>query len=43
MNIDGDSLCRSALEQIGPRVGSLAAHGQAISDALDEVLTRSWG
>lgn len=32
-----------ALDQLGPRVGSLAAHGQAISDALDEVLTRSWG
>jgi toxin CcdB len=32
-----------ALDQMGPRVGSLAAHGQAISDALDEVLTRSWG
>ena len=32
-----------ALEQLGPVVGSLAEQGQAISDALDELLTRSWG
>jgi toxin CcdB len=32
-----------ALDQLGPRVGSLAEHGQAIADALDELLTRSWG
>ena len=31
-----------AVDQLGPRVASLAAHGQAITDALDEVLTRSW-
>jgi hypothetical protein len=24
-------------------VGSLTDHGQAIADALDELLTRSWG
>ena len=28
---------------VGPVVGSLAEQGQAISDALDELLTRSWG
>jgi len=27
----------------GPCVGSLSEHGQAIADALDELLTRSWG
>ncbi|HOB02155.1 MAG TPA: CcdB family protein [Casimicrobium huifangae] len=32
-----------AVEQLGERVGSLAEHGQAITDALDELLTRSWG
>lgn len=33
-----------ALDQLGERVSSLAAeHGQAIADALDELLTRSWG
>ena len=32
-----------AVEQIGERVGSLTEHGQAIADALDELLTRSWG
>ena len=32
-----------SMEQLGPPVGSLAAHGQSIADALDEVLTRSWG
>ena len=32
-----------ALDQLGPRVDSLAQHGQAIADALDELLTRSWG
>ena len=30
-----------AVEQLGERVGSLAEHGQAIADALDEMLTRS--
>lgn len=32
-----------ALDQLGPCVGSLADQGQAIADALDELLTRSWG
>ncbi len=32
-----------ASEQLGPRVGSLSEHGQAIAGALDEFLmTRSW-
>lgn len=32
-----------ALENLGEHVGSLADQGQAIADALDELLTRSWG
>ena len=32
-----------ACDQLGAFVGSLADQGQAIADALDEVLTRSWG
>ncbi len=32
-----------ALDQLGERVGSLAGQGQTIADALDELLTRSWG
>ena len=32
-----------ALDQLGPKVDSLAEHGQAIADALDELLTRSCG
>lgn len=32
-----------ALDQLGERVGSLANEGQRITDALDELLTRSWG
>jgi toxin CcdB len=32
-----------ALDQLGVSVGSLSAHGLAISDALDELLTRTWG
>lgn len=32
-----------AVEQLGAHVGSLAEHGQTITDALDELLTRSWG
>lgn len=32
-----------ALDQLGEPVGSLAMQGQAITDALDELLTRSWG
>ena len=32
-----------ALDQLGDVVGSLKQEGQAIADALDELLTRSWG
>jgi toxin CcdB len=32
-----------AMDQLGEHIGSLAAQGQAIADALDELLTRSWG
>ena len=32
-----------AFEQLGELVGSLAQEGQTISDALDELLSRSWG
>ena len=32
-----------AIDELGPRVGSLAAHGQQITDAMDELLIRSWG
>ena len=32
-----------SLEQLGGQIGSLAEHGQSIADALDELLTRSWG
>jgi len=32
-----------ALDQLGEHVGSLADRGQNIADALDELLTRSWG
>jgi toxin CcdB len=32
-----------AVDQLGAHVGSLANDGQRISDALDELLTRSWG
>ncbi len=32
-----------ALDQLGEHVASLSDHGQAIADALDELLTRSWG
>jgi toxin CcdB len=31
------------VDQLGEVVGSLAEHGQDITDALDELLTRSWG
>lgn len=31
-----------ATEQLGEKVGSLADNGLKISDALDELLTRSW-
>ena len=30
-------------DQLGPCVGSLVDQGQVIADALDELLTRSWG
>lgn len=32
-----------AQNQLGPCVGSLADQGQTVADALDELLTRSWG
>lgn len=32
-----------ALDQLGEVVGSLASDGQTIADAMDELLTRSWG
>jgi toxin CcdB len=32
-----------ALDQLGELVGSLEQEGQVIADALDEMLTRSWG
>jgi toxin CcdB len=32
-----------ACDQLGERVGNLADQGALISDALDELLTRSWG
>ena len=32
-----------AIDQLGELVGSLAQEGQTIADALDELLTRSWG
>jgi toxin CcdB len=32
-----------AFDQLGEVVGSLAKEGQIIADALDELLTRSWG
>jgi toxin CcdB len=32
-----------AVDQLGELVGSLTQEGQIIADALDELLTRSWG
>ncbi len=32
-----------AVDQLGEVVGSLAHEGQIMADALDELLTRSWG
>ena len=32
-----------ALDQLGDAVGSLEQEGQVIADALDELLTRTWG
>ena len=31
-----------AVDQLGEHVASLAENGMGISDALDELLTRSW-
>ncbi len=33
----------AATEQLGAPIASLAEFGQDIADALDELLTRSWG
>ena len=32
-----------AVDQLGEHAASLAAHGPQITDALDELLIRSWG
>ena len=32
-----------AMERLGEKTASLAEQGQLIADALDELLTRSWG
>jgi toxin CcdB len=32
-----------ALNDLGTKAGSLAEHGQTITDALDELLSRAWG
>ena len=32
-----------AVDQLGQRFGSLAGQGQTITNALDELLPRSWG
>jgi toxin CcdB len=32
-----------AVDQLGDHAGTLAAQGQQIADAMDELLTRSWG
>ena len=32
-----------AVDQLGAKAGSLSEQGQNITDALDELLTRSWG
>jgi len=49
-DINGQSLVLHPLDMVsvandrlGPCVGNLADQGQAIADALDELLTRSWG
>ncbi len=31
-----------ALEQLGEKIGSLAADGSRIADAMDELLTQAW-
>src|SRR5665647_1078849 len=35
-------LVSAPVDQIGEYIGSLADQGQCITDALDELLTRSW-
>ena len=49
-DINGQSLVLHPLDMVsvandrlGPCVGNLSEQGQAIADALDELLTRSWG
>ena len=49
-DINGQSLVLHPLDMVsvandrlGPCVGNLADQGQAIADALDELLMRSWG
>jgi toxin CcdB len=32
-----------ALNDLGAKAGSLVEHGQMITDALDELLSRAWG
>ncbi|MES2188007.1 MAG: CcdB family protein [Pseudomonadota bacterium] len=32
-----------AIDQLGEYAGTLVAQGQQITDAMDELLTRSWG
>lgn len=32
-----------AVDQLGERIATLAEQGQVIADAMDEMLTRSWG
>lgn len=32
-----------AMDRLGPCVANLSEQGQTIADALDELLTRSWG
>ena len=32
-----------ATSQLGALVASLAEHGQQITDAVDELMTRAWG
>ena len=38
-----DRLASVAVDQLGEHFPSLADRCQAIADALDELLTRSWG
>ncbi len=43
MLLSVDPMVPVAIYQFGEHVASLADNGQAITDALDELLTRSWG